>query len=533
MWLRWNPSPRPEFQSGPPAVTWTAIASSWPIPAAKSSASGETRARSNMRPGVGRARRVQSGRRPEPVQAADRRPRPRRPAALRARLHRRPLPQLRRPRAADHHDFAGAGRMPGRRLRGGAVLRRHRRRAPVPASASPRSCSTCSRAWAPIRSWTARSGKRATEELITSGKLYSADDMLAMGVVDLVVDQGRGEAEVASFIKSPHPQPQRHGRHRRRAPPRAQARLRGTAGRGGGLGGRGAEPQPARSEAHAAPGFPPERPDDAAGAAPADEARRRCARRSCTECAGDVGLRRPDQPANTRARRRSHGAGTARIHHSGSLGQARHSDAETAALGRAGRAGRAPHRRAAIAAMRARSSTAWPARAAGRRAATSRPKPETTKTSWPPRAAPSRKSAASSSCCWKARTRYRDLVETSHDLIWTTDAQGRFTYLNNGCVRHLRPAAEGPDRPLLLRFRGRPAHISNRRFLSTLRRNGEVKNYLTHLISADGNDRWVGINARVSHDDERRDRRHPRHRARHHRAASRRARSSTLRCTIR
>jgi len=45
-------------------------------------------------------------------------------------------------------------------------------------------------------------GKRATENLITSGKIYSADDMLAVGVVDLVVDQGRGEAEIASFIRS-------------------------------------------------------------------------------------------------------------------------------------------------------------------------------------------------------------------------------------------------------------------------------------------------------------------------------------------
>ena len=45
-------------------------------------------------------------------------------------------------------------------------------------------------------------GKRTTEELISSGRLYGADDMLAMGVVDLVVDQGRGEAEVANFIKS-------------------------------------------------------------------------------------------------------------------------------------------------------------------------------------------------------------------------------------------------------------------------------------------------------------------------------------------
>ncbi len=50
-------------------------------------------------------------------------------------------------------------------------------------------------------------------------------------------------------------------------------------------------------------------------------------------------------------------------------------------------------------------------------------------------------------------------------------------------------------------FEARPSHFSNRRFLSTLRRHGEVKNYITHLLSADGSDRWVGINARVSHDE--------------------------------
>ncbi|HEX4986440.1 MAG TPA: crotonase/enoyl-CoA hydratase family protein [Burkholderiales bacterium] len=45
-------------------------------------------------------------------------------------------------------------------------------------------------------------GKRATEAMISSGRLYSADDMLAMGVIDLVVDPGRGEAEVSNFIRS-------------------------------------------------------------------------------------------------------------------------------------------------------------------------------------------------------------------------------------------------------------------------------------------------------------------------------------------
>jgi diguanylate cyclase (GGDEF)-like protein/PAS domain S-box-containing protein len=101
----------------------------------------------------------------------------------------------------------------------------------------------------------------------------------------------------------------------------------------------------------------------------------------------------------------------------------------------------------------------------------------------------------------ESESRYRDLVETSHDLIWTTDSQGRFTYLNNGAldIFGMQP------RELLGRcffdFEARPSHISNRRFLSTLRRHGEVKNYITHLLSTDGGDRWVGINARVSHDE--------------------------------
>jgi PAS domain S-box-containing protein len=101
----------------------------------------------------------------------------------------------------------------------------------------------------------------------------------------------------------------------------------------------------------------------------------------------------------------------------------------------------------------------------------------------------------------ESESRYRDLVETSHDLIWTTDGEGRFTYLNNGAldIFGMQPK-ELLDR-CFFDFEARPSHFSNRRFLSTLRRHGEVKNYITHLLSADGSDRWVGINARVSHDE--------------------------------
>lgn len=45
-------------------------------------------------------------------------------------------------------------------------------------------------------------GKRATEELLGSGRLYSAEDMLAMGIIDGVAEPGCGEAEVANVIRA-------------------------------------------------------------------------------------------------------------------------------------------------------------------------------------------------------------------------------------------------------------------------------------------------------------------------------------------
>jgi DSF synthase len=46
-----------------------------------------------------------------------------------------------------------------------------------------------------------RVGRKRTEELLSTGKIYSADDMLALGVVDVVVGRGEGDAEVAAAIK--------------------------------------------------------------------------------------------------------------------------------------------------------------------------------------------------------------------------------------------------------------------------------------------------------------------------------------------
>jgi diguanylate cyclase (GGDEF)-like protein/PAS domain S-box-containing protein len=101
----------------------------------------------------------------------------------------------------------------------------------------------------------------------------------------------------------------------------------------------------------------------------------------------------------------------------------------------------------------------------------------------------------------ESEQRYRDLVETTHDLIWTTDSQGRFTYLKTAS----RDIFGLTGKELLGRcffdFEARPSHIANRRFLATLKRAGEVRNHVTHLITTTGLDRWIGINARIIRDD--------------------------------
>ncbi len=101
----------------------------------------------------------------------------------------------------------------------------------------------------------------------------------------------------------------------------------------------------------------------------------------------------------------------------------------------------------------------------------------------------------------ESENRYRDLVETSHDLIWTTDASGRFTYLNAAAFTIFGLAPKDLIGRCFFDFEAGTSHTSNRRFLATLKKSNEVKHYVTRLVTARGEDRWIGINARVVNDD--------------------------------
>ncbi len=94
--------------------------------------------------------------------------------------------------------------------------------------------------------------------------------------------------------------------------------------------------------------------------------------------------------------------------------------------------------------------------------------------------------------------RYRDLVETSHDLIWATDAQGSFTYLNKAANDVFGLAPKDLLGRCFFDFEVDSSHIGNRRFLALLKRHGEIRHYVTHLKTGSGEDRWIGINAKVT-----------------------------------
>jgi DSF synthase len=46
-----------------------------------------------------------------------------------------------------------------------------------------------------------RIGQRAAEQMLTSGRIYSAEDMLAAGVIDEIAADGEGEAAIGALIK--------------------------------------------------------------------------------------------------------------------------------------------------------------------------------------------------------------------------------------------------------------------------------------------------------------------------------------------
>ncbi|MBC7780317.1 MAG: EAL domain-containing protein [Proteobacteria bacterium] len=94
------------------------------------------------------------------------------------------------------------------------------------------------------------------------------------------------------------------------------------------------------------------------------------------------------------------------------------------------------------------------------------------------------------------KRRTDNILDMSHDVIWETDAAGRFTFLNQSAIELFGEPMKRLIGRCFFSFEAREKHVANRRFLSLLRTHGEVRNFITS-ISNGKRTRWLGINAKA------------------------------------
>jgi len=94
------------------------------------------------------------------------------------------------------------------------------------------------------------------------------------------------------------------------------------------------------------------------------------------------------------------------------------------------------------------------------------------------------------------KRRTDNILDMSHDVIWETDAAGRFTFLNQSATELFGEPMKRLIGRCFFSFEAREKHIANRRFLSQLRTHGEVRNFITSIASGKRT-KWLGINAKA------------------------------------
>ncbi|MFN2339454.1 MAG: EAL domain-containing protein [Gammaproteobacteria bacterium] len=101
-----------------------------------------------------------------------------------------------------------------------------------------------------------------------------------------------------------------------------------------------------------------------------------------------------------------------------------------------------------------------------------------------------------------AESRYRDLVETAHDLVWATDAEGHWTYLNRASKAIYGRA---PDEMLgrhITEFNAPDAGNRDRVAFEELLQGNELVQYETVHLDQNGESHHLSFNAKVHLDAE-------------------------------
>jgi diguanylate cyclase (GGDEF)-like protein/PAS domain S-box-containing protein/excisionase family DNA binding protein len=101
----------------------------------------------------------------------------------------------------------------------------------------------------------------------------------------------------------------------------------------------------------------------------------------------------------------------------------------------------------------------------------------------------------------ETETRYRDLIEISQQVVWSTDARGCITQLAG--ASHVFPPVD-PTTALgrhWRNFEDPAARWPQGRFIARLRRDGEVRGFTLAMRDAEGKRHWLRLNARLVRDE--------------------------------
>ena len=96
----------------------------------------------------------------------------------------------------------------------------------------------------------------------------------------------------------------------------------------------------------------------------------------------------------------------------------------------------------------------------------------------------------------EAESRYRDLVETAHDLVWSMDQSGRWTYLNNATRRIYGYEPEEMLGHDFIEFQAPESYERDIAAFSRVLEGQELLQYETTHLDKEGNQRYICFNAK-------------------------------------
>jgi diguanylate cyclase (GGDEF)-like protein/PAS domain S-box-containing protein len=101
----------------------------------------------------------------------------------------------------------------------------------------------------------------------------------------------------------------------------------------------------------------------------------------------------------------------------------------------------------------------------------------------------------------EAESRYRDLVETAHDMVWTMDPQGCLTYVNRACQDIYGYTPDEMQRHYLHEFRSPDHPPHDREAIESLMRGEDTVQFETVHLDSEGKPHFLSFSAK-SHKDE-------------------------------